>query len=74
MRNHLRGEGAVAFGAAAGMGPALGRIEASVGEGQRRASGVVRKALAVRAAGSRGAPEEQLGIARHTTEPADHVP
>ncbi|QNM62067.1 hypothetical protein XHV734_3329 [Xanthomonas hortorum pv. vitians] len=56
------------------MGPALGRIEANVGEGQRRASGGVRKALAVRAAGSRGAPEEQLRIARHTTEPANHVP
>lgn len=38
------------------------------------ASGVVRQTLAVRAAGARGAAEVQLGIARHTTEPTNHLP
>lgn len=35
---------------------------------------MVRQALAVRAAGARGAAEEQLGIARQTTDRANHVP
>ena len=73
VRNHLCGQSALVARSAERVGRTLGRREGSVGAGQRGASGVVRQALAVRAAGERRAAEEQLGIARHTTEPTDHV-